>query len=325
MSLEEKVGQLLMPTYKRDSVDGNIVTLINHYYIGGVFLSLDSLEQKKKIKKLTEDLQSYASNEKPLFIGSNVVNDELTNIDDLVAMPRESILYKLNNRLYTKQLAEVIGQQLRELGINVYSYPNLHIVNDENLYNKVDLLANHGVAIVEGLQQSDVISLISGFPSTEEVNPNLGPDRRASNLYPFYKVIHKGAKAIALTEPSKKSIDHYLRTRMQYDQIIAYELSEDFAANELISDYIIDLINNGVNLLTLPFSFSKLIEVLNIVFKRANLGDIDVAILDKSVHKLMQIKAAYQLNAQELLGRPLTEHQITSVKEKVVKKHLQQT
>src|SRR5699024_2582091 len=99
---------------------------------------------------------------------------------------------------YTKQLSEVIGQELRDLGINSVIHPNLHVDNIGDLRNKVDAHAYHGEAAIQGLRQSSVLSFVTGFPSLNEIDAFIEPDRRKSNLYPFYEVIQKGVDVLTI-------------------------------------------------------------------------------------------------------------------------------
>lgn len=321
MSLEEKLGQLFMPTYSNETVDGNIITLIKQYHIGGIFLTLNSIYKRKRIATMNRNLQYYATNGKPLFIASNLTNDELNDVSDLTTMPSEEIMHRLNNRLYTKQLAEVVGQELRDIGINSYAYPNLNLKASGNTRNEVGPLANHGTATVEGLDQSSVISFVTGFPAEDEIDSAIEVDRRKSNLYPFYEVIQKGADLITITDPSERLIREQIRTNLNFDNIIAYECPEDVRSTDYIKNHIVDAINNGVNLIILPFTFEEQVTILNKIIEALKLGDISTEAIDDSVEKLFSLKGKYNLNELGETRRPLTKHQIKSVKEKVVKQY----
>lgn len=319
MTLEEKIGQIMMTAFDRDSVNGDIVTLIEHYYIGGVLLQLDERTNSKKLATLNEYLQYFSSNKRPLFIANELEVDEFTSDASIPAMPTEEFFHTLNNRLYTKQLSEVIGQELRDVGINTVMYPNLHVDNVGDLRNKVDSHAYHGEAAIQGLRQSNVVSFVTGFPSLDEIDSFMEPDRRKSNLYPFYEVVQKGVDVLTVAETSEYVINKQIRELLQYENVIAHRLSDDFTSIENEAEQIIHAINSGINLLILPFAFNEQVHLLNRVVELAKLGEVNVDALEESLAKLFLLKEKYNMNAMKPLGRPLTRHQITNVKEKVVR------
>ena len=320
MSLEEKLGQLFMATHNDDVANGEIITLIKHYHISGVFLDLDDLKNREKISAMNRYLQFYASNQKPLFIATDQTVDITTDVEELVSMPEEVTLHQLNNRLYTKELAEVIGQEFREMGINSFYYPNLYVDNHLNLRNEVNPVARHGEAIVQGMKQSEVISFVTGFPSDLEIDNSINPDSRKSNLYPFYGVFQRGADVISIAEISERIIYEQIRTRLKFENVIVYELTDRFTTTSDISQHIIDAINNGANMIMLPFSYDKQIQILNKVIELAKLGEVDSRAINESLTKLFELKEKYNLNELGLPRRPLTDHQIANVKGKIVKK-----
>src|SRR5690625_4684906 len=127
MTLEEKVGQLFMSTFESGSVNGEIITLITFYHIGGVLLKLPSKIKRNKIAHMNRYLKYYATNKRPLFIASNQRDVEMDKIEKPYSFLAEDSLYKINNRHYTKQLAEVIAAEYRAIGINTIIYPELTI------------------------------------------------------------------------------------------------------------------------------------------------------------------------------------------------------
>lgn len=318
MSLEEKIGQLIMVAFNQDTLNGDIITLIKHYYIGGVLLQLDDRMKSKRLSSLNKYLQYYASVDKPLIIANELRIDKYTTQAPVTAMPSEQFFHKLNNRLYTRQLAEVIGQELHDVGINAIMSPNLHIEDTDDLRNKVDPYAYHGLAMIQGLRNSNVVSFVTGFPSSDEIDSFVKPDRRKSNLYPFYEVIKKGVDVLTISEISERLIDEQIRRNLQYENVIAYRLADNFTSAEDVAEQVIHAINKGINFVILPFTFRKQVDILNRVIELAKLGMIDELALSNSLVKLFSLKEKYNMNGMKPFKRPLTAHQMRNIKEKVV-------
>lgn len=321
MSLEQKLGQLFIADYNKDVITGDVITLIKQYHVGGIRLALDNFSNRKKIAKMNRNLQYFASREYPLFITGREVLDELSDAENLTAMPKEKMLHTIDNRLYSKQLAEVIGQEYREIGLNALEYPHVEIDNTGDLRDVVDPVAHHSIAVVEGFKKSDVLSFISGFPLAHEIDSFIGADRRKSNLYPFYEVVKKGADVLMIEDPSKQLIHEFIRENLQFDQVLAYEVSDVMPISDLLAEDIITAINNGVNLIVLPYSFEEQIVLLNQIIENAKEGAIDELVLNDSLARIFALKEKYQLAELGPTRRPLTAHQINSVKEKIVDKY----
>lgn len=319
MTWEEKVGQIMMVLFNHDSVNGDIITLIKHHYIGGVLLQLDEHTKAKKVASLNTYLQYFASNKRPLFIASEWETDEFSADTSLPAMPAEQFFHTLNNRLYTKQLSEVIGQELRDVGINSVMYPNLHVNNIGDLRNEVDSHAYHGIATIKGLQQSNVVSFVNGLPTADEIDLFVEPDRRKSNLYPFHEVIQNGVDVLTVSENSAQIINEHVRKYLQYDNVIAYRLASELTSVDYEAEQIIRAINNGINLFIVPFAFNEQVRVLNRVVELAKLGEVDKTALDKSLTKIFLLKEKYNMNEMKPAKRRLTPHQVKNIKEKIIK------
>lgn len=322
MTLEEKVGQLFMSTFESDSVNGEIITLITFYHIGGVLLKLPSKIKRNKIAHMNRYLQYYATNKRPLFIASNQRDVEMDKIEKPYSFLAEDSLYKINNRHYTKQLAEVIAAEYRAIGINTIIYPELTISshNLKEIRNEVDTVANHGVATVQGIAKSGVISCVTGFPSFDAVDIMINPDGRTSNVFPFYKVINHGLVALKISEPTKSFI-HYIRNTLQYNHLIIYELEDNFTSVQEICHDIVHAIHSGVDYIILPYTYKQQLSILNAIIELGKKGEIDVERINEALKRIYKIKEQYQLNDLSFMdGRKLSELYVTSVKESVNEK-----
>lgn len=318
MTNKEKLGQLLMPTYGRTTMHGEAMTLIDQFKVGGVLLTNLDMQQGKKLAKLNRNLQYYATNQKPLFIMNRQTVEDLQHPQDLSFMPKEKIMYELHNRLYTEQLAEVIGQEMHEIGINTYAYPNLHMPIHEHIRQEVDQVAHHGIAAMNGFEKSGVISFVKGFPAEAEIDASTEVNRKNSNLYPFYEIVQKGAHVLVVTEASSFIIQQYIRERLHFTGLIAYEVAAENSSAEQISHQIVQAINNGVQLLILPFAYEQQVAILNHLFEAMTQGAIHEDAIHHAAAAILSLKEKFQLQTLTHPGRPLTEHFIKSVKEKVI-------
>lgn len=288
MSLEEKLGQLFMTTYENDSVSTEMINLITKYHIGSVLLTSPNLADKKQLTHLTNYMQYYATNKRPLIIASK---QESEYENDLVVMPNEETLLGLNNPLYTKQLAEIIAVEHRSLGINTIFYPNVTVNNNLEIKKK----AQHGVAIIQGMKKGFIANSILSFPRLHEINFDFKPDSKRSTLYPFYKAIQENVGMITISELSERLITNVLRESLSFENVISYEINNSFSSVRHIANEIIEAIHAGVNMIVLPFTYEQQLDLLNYLLELAKQNKINQSKIDDSVRRLLELKRAYRM------------------------------
>lgn len=313
LALEEKLGQMFMSACENDYVSGNLINLITKYHIGGVYIAFPDFNKKVSLAHLNQYLQFYATNSRPLIIAAG---QEFEKYDGIVVMPKEETLFKLNNRLYAKQLAEVIAFEHRIAGINTIFYPRLKVDDPE----ETETVAKHGAAIVQGLKKCFVASCVSGFPKAGELDQAMKPDNRKANVYPFYKAAQEQVGMLKVEELDESAIG-YIRETLSFENIIIYEMDEPFTTPEEIGEHIIRAIHAGVNMIVLPYTYKEQLSLLNYVIEKAKAGKIEHYKINDSVKRLFALKKAYRMN--ELLTAEdlkLKAHYIETVKAKMIEK-----
>ena len=160
MSPEEKVGQLFLVTF--DGVDvseeSEIYNLITDYNIGGVvllsenrnFVSQDTLDQTRQMIRELQELEWETSSLEvsgeitgddsissfvPLFIGLTQVGNGHPGdqvLDGLTTLPSQMSIGASWDTDLADQVGQVLGDELSQLGINLYLGPNLDVLETAN-------------------------------------------------------------------------------------------------------------------------------------------------------------------------------------------------
>src|SRR5699024_7748879 len=126
LSLEEKVGQLFISTYEDTRMNGELINLIDTYHISGIHLTLQGKQDVRILAKLTAEMQLYAPKELPLSIAvKQGENKENTIKQQVTEGFQQNELIKINNRLYTRQISEIVASELAALGITLNLAPAL--------------------------------------------------------------------------------------------------------------------------------------------------------------------------------------------------------
>lgn len=300
-SLEEKIGSLFIASCNKNEIDGEIIQLITTYHIGGVLLQMDGWKKENKLAHFTRYLQYYAGNNDPIFIATNRQNIEQDVLTNITKLPTHNELGRLNNRLYTKQISEIIAKEQRTLGINLIFSPNLEsLPQNENCFSgDFDVVAKHSIAMIQGFTKGNVATVVTGALREYTENDRFKPDSKRSDFYPFYKVIKEGADVLFVHELNQTLIDQTIRGTLAFDGIIAYSVPSSITTIEEIAQHIVYAIELGIGMIILPFSYRKQITILNRLNELAKQGKIDESKLDVAFEKSYEIKKCFAMNQVE--------------------------
>lgn len=179
MSLEEKIGQMMMADFRFDD-NGNPVTSINdsiasdisEYHLGGVILFSENMSDYDTTKQLISDMQSNA--DMPMLIGIDEEGGIVSRLDNST-IPHDSVLpaADMNGDVGTaKSSGNSIGKTLKSLGINldfapvadVNTNPNNPVIGDRSYGSDPDTVSDMASAFATGLKEAGVNGVAKHFP-----------------------------------------------------------------------------------------------------------------------------------------------------------------
>ncbi|MBN1926329.1 MAG: serine hydrolase [Prolixibacteraceae bacterium] len=170
MSLEEKIGQLIMVTaYSNlgDTDEQLILSQIEKYHIGGV------LFLKSSPHRLAGLAQKYQQASKiPLFIAIDAENGLSFRMDSVVVYPHAMGLGAVHDDSLIYRMGKEIGMQCRRLGINlnfapvadVNSNPDNPIINYRSFGENPEQVARKCTKLASGMQDANVLVTLKHFP-----------------------------------------------------------------------------------------------------------------------------------------------------------------
>lgn len=313
MSLEEKIGQLCMFGISGQSIEGDTENLLTNFHVGNIFLTKKNAIHPKQIHHLTQNLQAYTGNI-PLFIAieqGGGINNTITN--GVTISPDLQTLGQINNRLYTRQAAHIVSEELLAMGINMNTYIHANIAeNDTESFGANNkYTTKHVTAAVQGCQQRDVAVPVRDFPGTGDLQAHigaclthLGPLHKTA-LQPFIKAIEAGANFISITneatahsdftEPalfSELIVRYLLREKLGYEGVIMSEdlLEKDITLHATPAEAAIRAIETGVDLLVVGHDEAAQISILETLIEAVKSGQISESRIDQSVKRILQAK-----------------------------------
>ncbi|SCC17341.1 beta-N-acetylhexosaminidase [Fictibacillus enclensis] len=219
MSMEEKVGQMLMPDFR--TFNGKNVTeltpeikaLVKKYHLGGVILFRENVVTTDQTTKLVADYQA-AAQKQGLLISIDQEGGIVTRLQSGTDFPGNMALGATRSAELSEKVGKAIGEELSALGINFNLAPSLDVNNNpdnpvigtRSFGEDPKLVSELGIAYIKGLQSTNTAGSAKHFPGHGDtaVDSHLGLpevpydlDRlKKVELYPFQQAMNAGIDAI---------------------------------------------------------------------------------------------------------------------------------
>ncbi len=149
MSLEQKIGQLLMVGFQGTDLNEQIVSMIRDYHVGSVITFPRNIRTRKQVKRFLADLRreaEIAGHSVPLMIATDQENGRNT--------------------------AKALAAEMRDIGYNMVLSPSLDI--NSNPLNPIigvrsfggtpEIVAKMGGAFIHGSHEGGIGSAAKHFP-----------------------------------------------------------------------------------------------------------------------------------------------------------------
>lgn len=300
LTLEEKIGQLFIVGHREDIMTGHISNMVNMYHVAGVLLTKDSFYRPKHIYQLTNYLQRYAGIDSPIWLGVKDGNKALTEKGMTATLP-ETIVTSYNNRLYTKRLAEMTGDELRAVGLNFTIAPHIDFTAlDRHVFlEDFRTKTQHFIAAVEGYRAASIEAITPIHSMLENIFANQVADKGRVLLYAD-KFFQK-TRSILL---SREDLLHPLlmdmiNEKFQYKGLIIADFSQ--IANEPLD--IIHALKEGAHMVVLNDEPAEQLTVMNEVIAAAKNGIITETEIDLALAKVLALKELQDIKTVERFDR----------------------
>lgn len=239
MTLDEKIAQKLMIDFRYwcddqqtevectqdfTQMNKSVKKILADNAVGGVILFASNLKDTAQIVTLTDSLQKTLrdANHLPLFIatdqeGGRIVRLPQSDATNFAGNMALAAAYKGNaNHDYAYQVGQVLGEEVKSLGINVdfapdvdvNSNPKNPIIGVRSFGDDPELVALLGKKLSEGIQSTQVASSLKHFPGHGDttVDSHLGlplvnhtiEKAWSVDLYPFQQIINSSSPDMVL-------------------------------------------------------------------------------------------------------------------------------
>lgn len=321
MSLEEKIGQLLIISYRKDDIKEKLPIILEEVKPGGFILFSENITTYDDTINLIKSIKN--SNDIPLFIGIDEEGGNVQRLKNLKDYKTSDIPYmsyvKTINDAYN--LGKVIAEELRVFGINLDFAPVIDcnwdnpksVIGKRAFEGDYTTVAKLGVSLAKGLKNNKVIPTYKHFPNHGATATDSHQDLPVINkteeellnndLIPYQEAIKNNADMIMISHlalpkitkdytPASLSyeiITNLLKKKLSFKGLVVTDalnmqaLTKNYSEKEIL----IKAINAGADLLLMP---EDPVNAVKIIKEAVNGGLISEERINESVEKILSLK-----------------------------------
>ncbi|MCF8369538.1 MAG: serine hydrolase [Bacteroidales bacterium] len=325
--MEEKIAQLMMVrTYSNK--DGNYYRqmdkLVEDYNVGGFcFFQGGPVAQAK----LTNRYQKLAKT--PLFIAMDAEWGLGMRLDSSFSFPFQMTIGATSDDEVVYQMGKEIARQLKLLGvhinfapvIDVNNNPSNPVINSRSFGEYPEMVANHGIAYMKGLQDNGIIATAKHFPGHGDTDSdshltlpliNHSIQRLDSvELLPFKRLISQGLGAVMVAHlfipamdstpdlPSTLSeniVNGWLKNKLGFEGLVISDALDMKGVTKYFKPGEIEIkaFKAGIDILLLPQDVSVAIKRIKEAVVQ---GEIQEEEITQRCKKILRAKEREKLNS----------------------------
>lgn len=330
MTLEEKVGQLVISGLGAQGITEETLRLVATHHIGGFILNGHNLPSPdvalETLNALKAENKSY---DIPLFLAIDQEGGRVAKFPGLSRrLPSSLSVGTFDQEDFSRAYGKLLGDLIASLGFNVNFAPVLDIHSNEQnpvigdrAYGRTkEAVTLHGLSVLDGLREAKVIPSVKHFPGHGDTSvdshvalPQVAKSLDALldlELVPFREAILKDAEMVMVAHLFMESIDDlypsslsekvmttFLRETLGYDGVI---LTDDLAMAAITNSYglveaSLKSFHAGADLLLLAKDEASTTLVLEALLQEVASGNLKEARIDESVYRILRLKDQYHL------------------------------
>ncbi|WP_251555207.1 beta-N-acetylhexosaminidase [Neobacillus muris] len=331
MSLDEKIGQMVLAGISGTTVDADTKKLITSYKVGGMILYSENLVNPQQTVQLLNQLKSdNVSNPLPLLLSTDQEGGSITRLPGgLTNFPTNQEIGGLHNPEFSYKIGTLLGRELKEFGFNldfapvmdINSNPQNPIIGDRSFGDNADIVSRLGIQTMKGIQSQNIIPTIKHFPGHGDtsVDSHLElpivyksmTELKKLELIPFERAIDNGADVVMAAHillpkldadypasMSKTIITNILRNQLHFNGVV---ITDDMTMKAITNHYdigkaAVDSVKAGADIILVAHDYNKIIETISSIKTAVQNGDISEQRINESVTRIIKLKKKYALD-----------------------------
>lgn len=335
MTLEEKIGQLIIVGKEGLEINEDDIHLIESNEVGGFIFFSRNVDNEKQVLNLLNDLKgSNSSNKVPLFLAIDEEGGVVSRLSQIYGkLPTAKKLGEKNDQELSLEYGKILGLSLKKLGFNldfapvldINSNPKNPVIGDRSFGNTSSKVIDNGLSVMEGIHSQGIISSVKHFPGHGDTSVDSHLDLPKIDksldelenleLVPFKEAINKDADMIMVAHilfpqlddkyPASMSdeiINKLLREKLNFNGVI---VSDDITMGAITENYSIgkgsiEFLKSGGDIILVCHGNDNPSIVLDSIKMGIEENDISMDDIDKKVYRILSLKDKYNFKDVEI-------------------------
>lgn len=326
LTIEQKVGQMLMFAFHGTEYNDQLNTFINELNLGGVICFARNIESVDQVSKLNRTIQSKSK--VPMFISLDQEGGPVKRvISGITSLPGAMSLASTDrSKIY--EITKAVGSDLKNLGFNINcapvgdinNNPLNPVINSRSYSDDPKIVAKCSEAAFKGFQDGGILPTMKHFPGhgNTNVDSHIGlpvielekEEVEKTELVPFINAIDKGIDGIMMSHIlfkayddkfpsslSKKIINDLLIEQLGFKGLI---VTDSLTMGAIYTRFSIEeIVYNGINAGNDILVFcgradiNEQRQIYNTFLELVKGGKISIERVNRSVEKILKLKEKY--------------------------------
>lgn len=323
MTLEQKVGQLMMVGFGGLELDAKIEGLVKGFQVGGICMFKRNIADPAQLARLNDALRGLLTDVPPFIAVDQEGGNVVRIADGVTVLPGNMALGATRSPRLAWEAGKAQGEDLRRLGFNMNLAPVLDVnLNPSNpvigirsFSDDVELVSQLGADFVRGQQEANIVTIAKHFPGhgsvdsdshkalpvleeTEaEVKKGLAPFVAAmavglDGLMTAHIAVPKMTSDALPATLSKPILTGLLREQMGFGGLV---LTDELEMEAIVDRFgvgkaAVMAVNAGADMVLVPWRAEKKAEVHAALLAAARSGELPQARLDQAVRRILELK-----------------------------------
>lgn len=330
MTLEEKIGQLVIVGMDGQQTNDEVSQLIQEHKVGGVILFKNNIKDANQTLTLLNDLKvANQNNPVPLWLSVDQEGGRVSRLSsEFKSIPAAGDIGAENNLTYTRDIGQAIGKELHALGFNmdfapvldINSNPKNPVIGDRSFGSTPEAVIKHGIETMHGITSQGVAAVVKHFPGHGDTSVDSHYDLPLVNksleelqqfeLLPFIEAINQDVDAIMVAHLLMQQIDDQqpasisepvisglLRDQLGFDGVV---ITDDMTMGGLlngnnIGDAAVRSLLAGSDIVLVSHQTELRLEVIQSIKAAAQHHTITEQRINESLYRILRLKQKYNL------------------------------
>lgn len=331
MSLDEKIGQMVMSGIEGYTINDSTVKLIKDYHVGGIIILGENIKSSNQLLSLVNSLKTTnLSNKTPLFLSIDQEGGRVDRLSkEFIKLPDNKTIGNVNNSEFSYKIGQIIAEEIKSFGFNmdfapvldINSNPKNPVIGNRSFGANPQVVTKLGIETMKGIKSKGVISAVKHFPGHGDTStdshvglPMVNHDLKrlkSFELIPFEAAIKNSVDVVMAahillpkidakypSSMSKTIITDILRNGLKFNGVV---ITDDMTMGAVtknydIGDAAVTSVNAGCDIILVCHGYDNEVSVINSLKKAVQNGTIKEERVNESLYRILKLKSKYKIS-----------------------------